>query len=427
MKSRRRQLFLLCVLTCLLVPSAGAQTATVGPAETPAPPRNEELPPGIWRQSHIITRAADEFERRMGGLGGPDDGFFIEMGNSITGAGFPTAGPGYRHHVFGDSALFTTSATLSSRLYNTLQARIEWPNLASERVNVGAQTLYMDSVRVDYFGLGSDTLVAQRSGYRLQDIDTSGFVSVKVDPFIFTVRGGLLAGLRVGNMAGFDAPYPNTRLVYDEVTAPGITRQPAFAYTELSVAVDRRDNPGHPTRGGLYQGTWAHYDDRDATRETFDRYELSGTHYIATGSDNWILSVRGFSALSRTVDGNRVPFYLTPSLGGRTTLPGYRDYRFHGDQMAMVAAESRWALLRHLDAAVFTAFGKIGSTIDELARSDTKPSYGFGVRFHSDRMMIGRVDVAHSPEGWRFIFAMSEPLQRSRPAAGSTSVVPFVP
>jgi len=381
----------------------------------------------MWRESHIITRAAEEFERRLGPTAHPEDGFYIEFGNSITGAGFPTGGPGYRHHVFNGAALFSTSATVSTRLYNSAQARIEWPYLAGERISVGAQTAYQDSVRVNYFGLGPDTSIGQRTGYRLQDLDTSGFIEAKADPLIFTARVGVLAGVRVGDMAGFDTPYPNTTLLFNEATAPGIDHQPAFAYAEISVAADRRNAPGHPTRGGLYQATWAHYDDRDTTLQTFDRYELSATHYIATGSDNWILSVRGWSALSRTTDGNRVPFYLTPSLGGRTTLPGYRDFRFHGDQMIMAAAESRWALIRHLDGAVFAAIGKIGSSIDELSRSDVKPSYGVGVRYHSDRMMIGRFDVARSPEGWRFIFAMTEPLQRSRPVAGSTSVVPFVP
>jgi hypothetical protein len=45
------------------------------------------------------------------------DGFYLDLGNMITGAGFITAGPGYRHHLFGGRAMFGTSAVVSVRLY----------------------------------------------------------------------------------------------------------------------------------------------------------------------------------------------------------------------------------------------------------------------------------------------------------------------
>src|SRR4029079_9322863 len=107
-------------------------------------------------------------------------------------------------------------------------------------------------------------------------------------------------------------------------------------------------------------------------------------------------------------------------LGGRSTLRGYRDYRFHDDQMAITSVESRWAVLKHLDVAVFGEVARVGATLDDLLRTDLKRSFGTGVRYHSDRFMIGRADLAYSPEGWRLIFAMTEPLQRSTPSAGST-------
>ncbi len=419
------------LLTCL---DLEAQAPEIRPRNPPPPTEqvdDSHLPPGIFDEPRILTRAAEEFERRTSSTRRPGNGFYVELGNSITGAGFPSAGPGYRHHLFNDRALFSAAATVSARLYNSVQLRLEFPELAGEHLSGGGQMLYQDAVRVNYYGLGAESDIAARSGYRLRTTDTSAFLSLNLNDVRLTGRLGSLAGLRVTDMAGFSVSYPNTRATFDNQSAPGIARQPAYVYTELGLAVDRRNEPGHPTSGGLYQVTAARYQDQDREPggglESFDRYELSATHYLSAGTDNWILSLRGFAALTDTPPGGRVPFYLTPSLGGKTTLRGYGDYRFHDDQMTLAQVESRWALLKHLDVALFAEYGRIGPTLGDMWRSDLKQSYGGGVRFHSDRLMIGRADLAHSAEGWRFIFSMSEPLQRSRPYAGATSVVPFVP
>ncbi len=410
--------------------AAGAQQPTPPAGEVPSalttPNEVPPLPPGIWQESPLVSRVAEEFERRIAPVSRPRDGFFIEFGNAITGAGFPMAGPGYRHHLFNGAALFSASGMVSSWLYTAAQARLEFRHLADDRVTVGGQSTYQDSVRVNYFGLGADSDLAARSGYRLQAFDTSAFLAVDLRPFVLTARVGSLAGVQVGTMAGFDVDYPDTVSAFTDATAPGLDHQPAYLYSEVAVASDRRNEPGHPTRGGLYQVNWAHYADRDEEHHTFDRFELSATQYLA-GTENWVLGMRGFSALSRIPDGNTLPFYLAPSLGGKTTLRGYRDYRFHDNQMAMGSIESRWAVLKHLDLALFAEVGTVGRTLGDLWGNDLKSSIGTGVRYHSDRFMIGRAEIAHSPEGWRVIFLMTEPLQRSRPSAGSTSMVPFVP
>src|SRR5204862_3923859 len=141
-----------------------------------------------------------------------------------------------------------------------------------DRVNIGGQSIYQDSVRVNYFGLGSDSDLAARSGYRLRAFDTSAFVSANLRPLVLTGRFGSLAGIRISDMAGFDVEYPNTLAAFTSQTAPGLSHQPTFLYTEFSAAADYRNEPGHPTRGGQYQVTWARYLDREAGHESFDRY-----------------------------------------------------------------------------------------------------------------------------------------------------------
>jgi outer membrane protein assembly factor BamA len=91
-----------------------------------------------------------------------------------------------------------------------------------------------------------------------------------------------------------------------------------------------------------------------------------------------------------------VPFYLMPSLGGKNTLRGYYDFRFHDRDMQLFNAESRWGLFTHLDVAVFADAGKVAPEARDL---DLK----------------------------QFIFKVNDPFRRSTLSGGRTEVIPFVP
>jgi len=141
----------------------------------------------------------------------------------------------------------------------------------------------------------------------------------------------------------------------------------------------------------------------------------------------WILALHGWEVFSDTSNGDVVPFYLMPSLGGKNTLRGYYDYRFHDNDMQAFSAESRWALFTHLDAAVFADAGKVGPRGSDLDLHQLRKSYGVGLRAHNATSTLLRVDVGRSVEGWRVFIKLSDPFRRSTPASGRTAVVPFVP
>ena len=130
---------------------------------------------------------------------------------------------------------------------------------------------------------------------------------------------------------------------------------------------------------------------------------------------------------SETSNGNTVPFYLLACLGGQNTLRGYDDYRFHDRDMQVFNAESRWALFRHVDAAIFADAGKVASEASDLDFKHMRTSYGAGLRVHSRTSTIGRLDVGHSTEGWQVVFKITDPFKRSTLSGGRTEVIPFVP
>ena len=236
-----------------------------------------------------------------------------------------------------------------------------------------------------------------------------------------------LQRLELSTMTGWDASYPNTKDIFTDATAPGLDQQPAFLHSDASIVADNRNYAGHPTRGGLYRATAAVYSDRDYGKYSFRRYELEGAQFLPVAGDNWVLALHGVGTFSDTSKGQTVPFYLLPTLGGKNTLRGYYDFRFHDRHAAVFNVESRWGVWTHLDVAIFADAGKVASEVRDLDFDHFKTSYGFGFRVHNTQATVGRLDIARSVEGWRVVVKFSDSFKRSTLSGGRAVVIPYVP
>jgi outer membrane protein assembly factor BamA len=119
-----------------------------------------------------------------------------------------------------------------------------------------------------------------------------------------------------------------------------------------------------------------------------------------------------------------VPFYMAPSLGGTNTLRGYDNYRFHDRNLLLASAESRWALFRDIDLAAFFDAGNVAARPGDLNLHKT--SWGAGMRLHSRRSTLVRVDVSHSREGVHVYVSMTDSFRLKR-LDRLTAKAPFVP
>jgi outer membrane translocation and assembly module TamA len=88
-----------------------------------------------------------------------------------------------------------------------------------------------------------------------------------------------------------------------------------------------------------------------------------------------------------------------------------------------VSLDTRIAAWRHLDGAVFIDAGNVAAKFSAINLD--KRDYGVGLRLHTERATIARVDVAHGDDGWRFMFRMTDPLHMSR-LSRQTAAIPFV-
>ena len=229
------------------------------------------------------------------------------------------------------------------------------------------------------------------------------------------------------NRSRFDRPraanQPPTQDLFTPATAPGLDDRPGFLHADAQVEADTRNYPSRPTRGGDYRVAFSAFDDRDLGTYSFRQLEGEASQFIPILHDNWTIALRGRVAASGTSDGNVVPLYLLPTLGGSRSLRGYDDYRFRDRNLLLLNAEYRWRVFGALDGALFYDAGKVAPRFGDLDLTHLKTSYGLGFRFHSNDTTFLRIDVGRSDEGTRLLISFNDAL---RPGHGSI-FIPYVP
>jgi hypothetical protein len=404
--------------------------------DTPPDPRGAAAPPaatasdnrGLFDEPRRLEKAMDfAVELSPGAEGGKaKNGFYPELGEMVTGAGWISAGPGYRHWLFNETALFTTSAAISWRAYKMAQARIEFPSLADDRLLLGTQVRWHDYTQVSYWGEGPDSLDTSRSQYRMKGTNMTAYGTVRPVKWLsLNARLGWLPGpelLAPGGSFGREDP-PAYELFPDDPVYQ-TSEQPDFLFGDAAVVVDTRDHRGYPIRGGLYRASWIRFSDRDLDAFSFVRYEAEAAHFMPFAADNLVVILHGWLVGTESAAGQHVPFYLEPALGGSNTLRGYSNYRYHDRNVALVNAETRLAIWKHVDAAVFFDAGNVAHEFDDLNLENT--SYGVGLRLHSETANFLRFDIARGREGWNLVFHVSDPFRFARHTKRNAPI-PFAP
>lgn len=409
----------------MTAPAAAQETELGGCGGYELPLRRVASAPGLLREPSILAKLATSDT-----LTGVEarDGFFVDTGNMITGEGWISAGPGYRRNVLEGRGRIDTSTVVSWNLYQSAQFSFEFPHLMHDCFSLGIQARYQDVLQVRYFGPGNGSSKSDESAYRLTNSDFVVFGRLRLNRWLWIDgRAGWIPGITLSTASGPMVSVPDTLDRFTEESAPGLSHRPSFMHGDASLVVDSRNHASHPTEGGLYRLTAAAYSDRDGGEYSFRRYEIEAAHFVPLATPRWVLGVHGWSVFSDAAAGAVVPFYLMPSLGGKNTLRGYDNYRFHDNMSSVVNVESRWALFTHMDFALFADAGTVARRASDLDFRHSRTDYGVGVRFHSVASAMLRIDAAHGSDGWRLFMVLSDAFNRSRPATDRSSVVPFVP
>ncbi len=347
-----------------------------------------------------------EDSRLLEKLQGPNVIFPVfGLGGDTAGAGF-AGGILARHKIFGDHGSLRGLGAVSIRSYYFVAGQLVFPRLAGDHLELGVGGRYRYYPQQDFYGLGPNSTEDERSDYLFESTDYSGWATVRPTSwFQVGTRIWSLQNLRIGT--GTDSRFPSTEEVFTPVEAPGINEQPDYLQSDGFIAIDYRDQPGNPRKGGLYRTTWSHYDDRDFNRYSFNRFEAVLQQYIPIFDRKRVFAFRGSIITTDPVGGQAVPFYFQPSLGGARFLRGYPDFRFRDLNAVTLTGEYRWEAFAGLDMALFYETGEVGPTRRQLDFKNFKHDYGIGFRFNTFRAVFLRFEVARGDEGTRLFAAFS--------------------
>ena len=107
-------------------------------------------------------------------------------------------------------------------------------------------------------------------------------------------------------------------------------------------------------------------------------------------------------------EGNEVPIYLQPVLGGNDDLRGFGGYRFRDNHSVYVGVEHRWQASSILEMSAFLDAGKVVPLKRNIDPSRMNYSGGIGFRVRVRSAIVSRTDFAVSREGFRIVWTFSD-------------------
>jgi hypothetical protein len=326
----------------------------------------------------------------------PPRGLYLRLGGIAEGSGFG-AGPGYRYST--GAFDFRVSAAASLRRYTIAEASLLLPGAVKDGPFVELSVRRRDFPQEDFFGLGPDSLVDERTDFALRDTLARAAIGARKGRFSAGVSGGYLDP-SIG--AGTDKRMPSTEEVFGFRGVPGLLQQTTFTLVEPFLEFSTADPPLNPVSGVSLRSSFSRYSDRDADRYSFRRVDVDARAYIPFFQRTHTIALRTWIAEARPQSGHEVPFYLQPTLGGSYSLRGFRTFRFRDQSVALVQAEYRWRINELVSGALFYDTGAVAARLGDLGTLER--DYGFGIRAGGRGGVAFRADVAlGSGEGTRIL------------------------
>jgi outer membrane protein assembly factor BamA len=385
-------------LLLLTLPVPAQVSSRVQEIETARQQRTPQLAPDeVSKLERFLLTIKEKklLERATAGV----SGLRIRFGGLVSGSGF-AIGPEYLRRDLADGGVIVRgSARASLKRYELFDLQLTFPKLASEKAFVDLYAVHRNYPRIDYYGPGPDSAKTGRSDFRLEDTAYDSTAGVK--PLRRLRLGGTLGYLQVNVGPGADRRFVSADRIFTPATTPGIDRQSDFLRGGVFAQYDWRDNPGGPRKGGNYlvRHTW--YSDRTLSLYSFRRLDVEAQQYIPFFNLRRVIALRGKSVLTYAESGQRVPFYLQPTLGGSEDLRGFRPFRFYDDNMIALNAEYRWESFSGLDMALFADAGKVFHRRAQWNLRDMEGAFGVGWRFNVRNNVFMRIDVGFSHEGYQ--------------------------
>ena len=397
---KRRSPWLALALVALAAP-AFAQTAERTRADEGRDAREARAvnppPGGTSKVERLLTWL--ETDPRLQHMAGRRDGFGVRLGGIQNGAGL-AAGPSWRRTGLVNGNLdLAASAAASIAGDRQIAARVTVPHVA-DRIALRVETDATHLAQERFFGLGMQSAKADRTAFLLDSRRVGATATVTATPWLQFSAGAASLSMQAAGTTGRLAPPIDSRFSIGDT--PGLDRTATFAVLTAAATVDRRDVPMNPRHGGRYHVAATRYRDMDRTEHSFTRLDVEAEQHLSGWKRQRLLTVRALASTSIADEGDDVPFYLQPTLGGSRVLRGFVTDRFRDRSLVVAQAEYGWDLSPFINAVVFYEVGAVAPRLRDISAGDLRRDYGIGFRFGSARTVALRTDVAFgSGEGTR--------------------------
>jgi hypothetical protein len=324
--------------------------------------------------------------------------FTIVFGGIKAGSG-AALGPAVAYS-FGDGSFVQAQAEYSIHHYKLLQTRFQSRSYGFMGAVISARVRWQDAPRLALYELGADSPNA-RALYGERKTEYSA--AVMLSPTTLTrVSGGLGYERFTEDDGRLDLSEDEHLSIVPRL--PGIGQQPHFVHAFAAAGVDTRPSGDASRRGSRANAAIHRFIDRSDTGFSFSQFVLEAEHLIPVAHEHGALSLAGNLW---TTTGANVPFFLMPTLGGGDYLRGYRTYRFRDRDAAVVTAQFQWGVHQYADAVAFVDAGIVAPRLSAIRPSAIPVTQGIGVRVHTPKKTVFRLDLARSVEGFQLLIGFS--------------------
>jgi hypothetical protein len=321
--------------------------------------------------------------------------------SAYAGGGF-TLGAGYARHVSPYNVVdLRGSVTFSG--YKRIEAAFMAPRLFNRRASLNAVGGWREATQVGFFGIGNEqTSVDDRATYSFTQPYASANLDFSPTRNLLLLHGGI--EISQWNQGAGGGSHPSVEEIYTPQQLPGLGSAPVYLHTQAGLALDSRASSLYARRGGLYGVTFHDFRDRDEAFG-FRRTDYEAIQHVPILRETWVLSLHGRLELANAANGQAIPFYMLPALGGGSSLRGFSSWRFRDRNSLLLQAEWRVMANRFLDMALFYDAGRVSARRSDLTSGPLKSDYGLGFRFHSAANTPLRIELARSNEGLALVFS----------------------
>jgi hypothetical protein len=386
-------------------PSPGTRTAAIIGAEKAK----------VKSLSHVEpSHGEQEFDRIQEKVVDPifnPNGLAFQLGGLPTGGGF-SLGPRYVRRDWLDEHLMSDSYLVgSTKKWYKGQSTLDLVGLMNNHLELTAAGAYQNAASMPYYGEGPDSNKENRSDFR------SEFTSANFGGQFHLLRqklstsysvGGLLVNVGPGDLGG----WPSTDKIFNEANTPGLEKQSNFITGTASVTANLTSPSFSNPKGLVLEAQDTQYWDQSGNNASFHLLQTQATYYVPFINGMRTLAFRARNETTFHTDGQQVPFYLQPTLGGPNDLRGYQRYRFYDNGSSVLSGEYRWSVAGSLEMALFGDGGNVYGRPGLIGFRDLRGDGGFGMRFKNKQQEIMRFDVGFSPEGVKVWFVFNNAFGR---------------